>query len=763
MINSLVPNETRPNRLDGKKDAAYHAKFARWCASTGMNNPLHIGFLWNNFMFWRFYNGDQWIFNDDLGAFLTDESGNARNRVKLCFNIIRPMVHTYIGMVNKSGFAYKAKNISPGATSRRDEQLELMLFLTREAATMKSPMGAAIRQQYGLPETEDETKELFDSTYSDQYEKGINRLLKWSEEHNTFNQNTIQLAKYLAVTGICIHESEANCGEQDWLVTDPSFFHFDRAAKRPDLKDASFQGTFYFKSPPDIYERWDVNAKTREKIERFTKDNGQPLYNTNWGTQLSTNDKLIVYREVWKDTEKEEYGFILDGEDEVLVQINRVDPDTGEVTGYTDKDIIKPKNKKYATYVGKNKKKIIYKERLRYCYFTPKEVCSDEAGNDIIYEYGLLPYEEQSVYKAGVEYPFKCQTLDYHDGVITSPINDVISPQRMINRALSASDSQINQAQLSTVAFDSNAIDSQGGEDELRRSLALGRPIKMDTSRMGITNVITPVSSSVGSNISAFMNYSEMMKNIGQSTTGVTDTMQGQNSGANDLVGVQEIKLQQGSIAQEGFNNCIEDILRQTYQCVAESGKRIYAENPYRLSQIVGDESEDAIELTKNMCSESFRVFIKRTAAPEQQRAEVNLECNTNFQLGLIGDEEYAYMLENSDLDEMPKAIRMFTKRKAMQAKMQQEQQMAIAQAQEQAQAQNTQIALQEASAEREVDYGKAELGAQTKLQVTAMKEKGDKEKEIIKGQKDIVQSVVEHEHEKEIVKMTPKPVNNKK
>ena len=104
---------TRPNRLEDTKDEAYHAKYAKYCAST-ISNYLYRSWINKCLLNWSFYKGGegQWIFDEDVEAFFLDESGDIRNRLKWTKNIIKPMVQQFVGNAIRLAFDAKATCIS---------------------------------------------------------------------------------------------------------------------------------------------------------------------------------------------------------------------------------------------------------------------------------------------------------------------------------------------------------------------------------------------------------------------------------------------------------------------------------------------------------------------------------------------------------------------------------------------------------------------------------------------------------------------------
>ena len=158
-------------------------------------------FILNSSVYWRFYAGDQWLLDDDLEGFLSDESGQARNRLKFVENLIKPMVKQLQGNAVRLDYNAKAINISPLSFTRREKELEKLLFITRQAKAMPF-MQKSLQSNFGVGETEDETKQLFSNSYLDKYTKAVNNLLRWSRDKWNFEDALIQIAKHKTITGL---------------------------------------------------------------------------------------------------------------------------------------------------------------------------------------------------------------------------------------------------------------------------------------------------------------------------------------------------------------------------------------------------------------------------------------------------------------------------------------------------------------------------------------------------------------------------------
>lgn len=676
----LITPDVRPNRLEGVKDRDYHIKFARYCTGSGLGHPFHQDFLISNRIFWNFYKGNQWIFSEDLDTFLMDESGSPRNRIKVNENIIKPLIKAWVGNAIEMKFNAKAINISPYAKTRRDDMLAQQLFLTTVANNLGGKVGQKMRDDYGLGVDHQETTELFENYYVDCYAKATNNLLRWSKDRNKFDTSIRNLAEFMGVTGMGIHKGYAMNGEQEWDIVDPSNFFWDRGAKKKDLRDASFMGEWSYKISPDLFERFhNLSADERLAIDKFTQQSSQ-MYTPIYGFTQTTQDRLFVAETYWKDCEEQTFGYVIDqyGE-ELLTQINVKDDENRLVKGtYTDKDLIIPRTENYRKFLGEGKKKkTIYVDVLRYCIFTPSEILgvqNNKTGpRDIAYEYGKVPYQETNALDpSAVEFPYKIQTVLYHNGEVISPIQDAINPQRMLNRALSATDAIINNSRLSGTVIDENAVDAQGGADEVERRMTTGKTIFVDGAKAGIQNVVGTYNGSIGNSMAPYNDYIDKMYNVTQRTTGVNDAMMGTGGRAGDLVGVKEGQIKQGSLIQEDFYACLSDIMLDTYQSVATQGKRIYADSKRKLSLIVGDEGSIELIITKDMAMEDSRVFVHRVSPDENEKVDAMAASLQLFQLGLLGDKQVAQVWARGDLTDVAKLMREFATEKTMASTRQQ-------------------------------------------------------------------------------------------
>ena len=257
------------------------------------------------------------------------------------------------------------------------------------------------------------------------------------------------------------------------------------SAIKPDLSDAEFMGEWYYLDSPTIFERFQgLSDEERQAIEAASVNNAADIHRIIDGYSSVSSNKIPVYEMYWRDTEAQEYGYVLDEFGyPYFCRINSED------SPYTDKDLIDTKGLALDHVLKGKKKKKVYVDVLRYCIFIPKEEVGLQSGNslDIVLEWGEVPYQEK--YKldpSSVSFPYKCYTWAYDKGEILSPIDDAINPQRFINRLLSVAESHINNVRGSGTVIAKDAIDPRDGEETVIRNINSSKPVFVDLSLIHI-------------------------------------------------------------------------------------------------------------------------------------------------------------------------------------------------------------------------------------------------------------------------------------
>jgi len=673
MFYFLTEATTKPNRLETTdKDKSYHLQYAKFVAADS-STASHADFIAKTKINKNFYKGNQWIQDEDLEAFLKDSTSQARNRIKVVHNLIRPMIEQYRGNAIRLTINASAKSVSKKAINRREESLGKKLLKTRVANEFPA-LGRLIRDSdKSIGETEDETKQIHENLYVDSYVKTINRLIQYVKNLNNLEEMQVMASQNLGLSGLCVIEAFEHSGHQRYEVLQSEDFFFDRSAKRYDLSDADYMGKFVGMLPTDIYETFqNIEKEEREAIEKYVSDNQKSQDNAAFSDENSNQNigttKIPVCHSYWRDEEKKTAGYVMDeyGYPYLVYLGETENPLTGEP--YTEEDLIEPpqspKNNKL--FKGK-KKRSMYIDVLRFCKFIPHEAIgiskekakSGEVVSDIVLDYGLHPYQETDWDDlSNVKFPFKCYTWGYVDGEIMSPVDDAINPQRFINRILSVAESQINNSGGTNVVVDKDSIDSQGGEDALYRDVDQGKPITIRTKGRGVPNSLGVYDATPKQGTYALFNIIPIMEGIIQKDTGVNEGLKGESTGSDQLVGVTQMLIQRGSLMQEPFYNALSQTFLQVHQHTATVGKRMYIDNERELAIAVGDDGVEILELSKDMKGEDFRVFVTRENAQDMLFSQGDQMLNVFLQTGMIDETVYANLYSRSTPADVAMALR---------------------------------------------------------------------------------------------------------
>lgn len=650
-------NVIRPNKIEDKKDEKYHSDMAKWCLST-LNHPLYRHFITKTLVNWSFFKGNdgQWIFDEDLESFFLDESGDPRNRLKMTKNMILPIVSQYVGNAIRLSYSARAQSISDFVINRREEELARLKFFQNVAKGFPES-AETIKDRFVIGETEQETEEIFENAWTETHEKDINNLLRYIEEMINIDEIKNQLAYQQAISGLSVYKGKEYNLEYEAEALDSMFFIWDMSARKPDLSDSEYMGDWYYSDTASLFERYQhITRDQRESLERYATDNSA---NSNTIHRLINNyyspigSKIPVYEMYWRDVEQHEYGWVNDKWGyPMFIRINSDDNE------YTDKDLIEPLDIEVKSPIPKGKKKTkIYVDVLRYCIFTPAEEV-EYRGDDIVYEYGVMPYQERYLYSpSNIKFPYKAYALFYDKGEILSPIDNIISPQRFINRLISVAENHINNSRGSGTIIDKMAVDPQEGEDGVARAMNRSKPIFVDTSRTGsVQNSVGQYQSTVNQ---ATMSMFEIVNNIQQGiqeVTGVNESMQGTQG--DKLVGVVEAQIQRGSLLQEPFYWALTSVLEQAYQHMATVGKKIYLDNPRNLAIAVGDLGMQRIIITEDIALDDFRIKVKRSEDDVTLKQKGNELLMILIQGGLISEDNFKLLYNRATPDDISDALR---------------------------------------------------------------------------------------------------------
>ena len=714
-------NRVRPNKLTRIKDKTYHRDYAKYVLSS-MSNFLYRQFINKCIVNWSFFRGQdgQWIFDEDVEAFFLDESGDIRNRLKWTKNVIKPMVQQYIGNAIRLAFDAKATCISDFVINKREEEIKKLRVLQKIADDF--PFFKDIIQE-NAPVADDPvtTEELFYNTFVEEYEQDINNLIEYIATEINIDELKVQITRNLALCGLGIYKGfEANDNYNAKSVN-PLFFLWDMSAVKPDLSDSEHMGEWYYMDAPSIYERYEhLTQEERLLIEEYGKNNrSNIMHKIVNGIYMQPGGKIPVYEVYWKDVEKKEYGWVKDDFGyPYYTMIN--DPNSN----YTDKDLIEPQTEAHKEELGKKKKHSIYVDVLRYSIMIPAEELGSAEG-DILLEHGILPYQEKNLYDpSNVKFPYKCYTWVYDRGEVLTPLDDVIDPQRFLNRTLSVVESQMSNMRGTGTVISKSAVDDRDGEADVVRNINASKPIFVDTDRVGsVQNAIGTYGTNIGQGtLQMFQAVSVIQQSI-QDVTGVNEAMTGTQGGGDMLVGVVEAQIQRGSLVQEPFYWALTSILKQAYEHMATVGKAVYHDNPRKLAMMVGDKGLQNIKITEDHLLQDYRIFIKRSESAEAGVNAGNQLLFTLLQAGLIDQTIFSNLFNRASPDLIARELRNYSRLKIQAQSMATDaQQKGVEQGLQQSANMQDQM-MQQQQAAQEQQVAQQQMMHQQEMEKIAMKE----------------------------------------
>lgn len=641
---------------------------------------------------WNFYNNNQWIIQEDNDTFLLDETNDTRNRVKFTVNIIEPLVKFLVGNTIRTDFSYTAVNLSPKAWARREEKLRSAKHITQIGQQFPK-FQPALEKEFNIGKNQEETVDKFNRYYTDEYRDSINCLIDNVSEQENFEELKNKIGLSFAVDGIGIVKDYFRNGRHKFKRIFLKDYVWDMSAVEPDHSDAAWQGDRSNMLRTDMLEQFDnMDADCREMLKAPVDIGADYFQQSDLAGDFMRftpfGDKHPVFDFCWRDYEECYYGCVLDEFGyEIYTKID------GEV--YTEDDLIEPT---IPFHIKIMKGKLIqkrYPEVGKYVIVTPRYEVGNKSSNPekkssvCILEYGDVPYTESTVNRNGSHSPYNIYCLNYYEGIVNSPLDSLISPQRFINRLVSMGESASNNWRPSGTIIDEDAI--SGSKDELidlQANVNKGKLIKVRANGM-LNNVVGTYGSNNGDVTNVMINTANALNQMVSSGKGINESMTGTVGGYRVSSSAVMSNIQQGSLMQEDFFFAISQVFYRIYNKIATRGKLCYIENETELTKITGDGYAKILTLSKDLETEDVRIYIKRAVSKEQQIKTADELLFTLRQAQLIDDETFASLFHVSDVEQVTKGMFEF-QNKLSEAKMKaqqeaEQQQPAVLAAQKQA------------------------------------------------------------------------------
>jgi hypothetical protein len=653
-----------------KDNEAYHKAQAN-AFYTASNNAItranHMNALINR----AFFRGNQWIFEDDLEMFLRDVSGTLRNRIRLKHNIIKPVVRQFIGNAIRTNFDYTAIPISRQATTRREQRLNNLLNLTDLRKEFPN-FEKVLKDKFPIGETKEETEQMFNTNYVDELALAINYLIQNVMETNNFELLKILFSEGLALDGIgTLYEEEYN-GDMVWSTILGKNFIFDTSAILPDLSDAIYKGHFGLYGLPNVGEVYQPNSDIMKELGNVVAARGganaltaAPTLATGVYNLTEALGKAPIFKIFWDDYKVSKWGVFID--EDGFECLHEVEKKQG--SPYTPEKIVTPTYENLKEFMKGHTTKTVIQSETRFAEFVPPEFMTNpnshqavSADNMLVLKYGVLQYSNNdSIYRNKAYFPYKNYCWKYDSGYIMSPVDDLIDPQRKINRLESIAEHRINNADATGSAVDKNALDGkEGSELQLREDMAQGKTILLDGQGIGVNQAIATYGKGITDEPFKLQTIIRETKAITLEGVGVNENILGTGGGYRVSSTAVNSNVQQGMLMQEDFYYSINNTWQEACNAIAKRGKMIYLKNKRKLSVKVGDNFMRAIELDSAAAIEEFRIFIKRTENSSDLISSGNDNLIFFLQNQLIDQETFSKHYGSSTPNEAMYAMRKY-------------------------------------------------------------------------------------------------------
>lgn len=618
----------------------------------------------NSIINWNFYNNNQWIFKEDNDSFLMDETQDTRNRVKFTVNIVEPLVKFLVGNTIRTDFSYTAVNLSPKAWARREERLNTARHLTR-VSQMFPMFQKDMEREFNIGKDQIETQEKFNRYYVDEYKEAINVLIENVAEQEDFEELKNKIGLSIAVDGIGIVKDFVRNGRHHFKRIFLRNYIFDTSCIEPDHSDASYQGDWEMMRVTDMLEEF-AEKTLPDDLAILKRNNNKSDFTGTINAEdvdrfmkfTPVGDKYPVFTFCWDEFETVEYGVVIDEYGyEVLSEIDG--------KKYTIEDCILDYQIPFHKSVMKGKLTIKrYPTKGKYAVFTivlrDNKSNSDEQSPICLLDYGDIPYSETSIFRNGSHSMYNVYCLNYHNGIVHSPISSLISPNRWINRLVSMAESASNNWRPSGTIIDEDAI--SGGKDELidiQSDINKGKVVTVKANGQ-LNNVIGSYGSNMGDTTGVLLNTAAVMADMMGKNKGINESMTGTVGGYRVSSTAVLSNIQMGSLQQEDFYYCLSKVLNQCYNKIATRGKLLYIDNETELTKLTGDGYAKLITLSKELANEDIRVYIKRSVSKEQRIKDGNDMLMLLKQSMLIDDETFASLFNVSSVDQVAKGLLEF-------------------------------------------------------------------------------------------------------
>lgn len=742
---------------DSEKDdnPAYDNAVARWCISSVIDTARNYylsEYAANMAMVNNMTGAASWGNTEQVREFLGDQN-NPTGRLALKYAIMQPSYTRLVGSASRLSISPKAISWSSNVAARLDAKLSERL-LYAQAASLGGEIGQAVMKNTGVLPDEEAEEQRFRNLWTDPYERTMTRFLTSLSKHQDFEGMRRQVAGNISVSGVGSVYFFTNGNNVERMVCDPAEIGWDMRAKKPDFSDGMFCYWYPAMDVPAIAEQYQPSDDVLRALQKWAN---QSVPYSNVGSYAWPGGKYRVFKTQFKDFRTVERGYVLkDGQPHFCTINEKNDRRRDGEPLYTDKDLITPPENEF-TVTWSNKefreKKVRRKiQYLRFCDFIPweylpytvtketkvgtleyREVMRDlrDQGmnfisncGDLVLDHGCHPLQERDpddIY--GVSFTHKFASWMYVGNLPVAPLSCMRDIQSVVNATLSDQMLRLSRAEIPTTIFDQDALAAANiTQEEAAANLKIGKAFGVGGMGMGVNQAITQTKNGLGPEFFDRFGMLNQLYQMNQNSSGLYDQNFGAPGGQDMLVRVKELQNQQAGIMLQPFMDTNESVFKQAHQFNASGSKLFYAQRPWLLNRLVGDEGEKVIIESQDFMNEAFRVEVVMSASPEQRREEARMMIMGQggyLDRGFLDAQTASELLANGAMPEdVDEAAARYTKRVAeAQQAMQQDQakQMAMVAAQQRMDALNEQ--------EQQIGLEHAKLGLNAdKAKLSAVK-----------------------------------------
>lgn len=725
------PDFLTPERIKDS-DSDYDNSAARWCISSVIDTARNFylnEYVANVAMANNLTGAASWGSSEQVREFLGDQN-NPTGRLALKYAIMQPSFTRLVGSASRLSISPKAVSWSSNVAARLDAKLSERL-LYAQAASMGGALGEAVMKSTGALPDEEAEEQRFRNLWTDPYERTMTRFLTSLSKHQDFEGMRRQVAGNIAASGVGSVYFFTNGNNVERMVCDPAEIGWDMRAKKQDFSDGSFCYWYPAMDVPSIAEQYQPSSEVIRNLEKWAN---QSVPYSNVGTYAWPGGKYRVFKTQFKDFRTIERGYVMVDGQPMFVTINEPDPSRRDGAPiYTDKNLIPPPQNEFtATWSEKEFRQRKMQRRiqyLRFCDFIPWEYLpftytkGTQVGTkeyrelkrdlmdqgmditslcgDLVLDHGRHPLQERDpddIY--GVSFTHKFASWMYMGNMPVAPLSCMRDMQSVMNATLSDMMMRLSRAEMPTTIFDEGALAGANiKQEEAVANLKIGKAFGIQSQIVGgVNQAVTQTANGLGPDFFNRFTILNQLYMMNQNSSGLYDQNFGAPGGQDTLVRVKELQNQQAGIMLQPFMDTNESIFKQCHQFNASGSKLFYAQRPWLLNRLVGDEGEKVIIESQDFMDEAFRVEVVMSASPEQRKEEARMMIMGQggyLDRGLLDPQTATELLANGALPEdVDAASAKFTKMlaEAQQMQRQQEQQqMAMVAAQQRMDALNEQ------------------------------------------------------------------------